>query len=174
MAGSATALVPAIGEVAALLAALRLLRHPAAAAETLLQGQLEGEMPVPLPKFVHDIGRGVAIGGVNLPQSLSAGFEQIVHVERDRSSSCWPILDESGAERTAVKVRIELVGAEQGEALIVVDRETIRECAGVAANVEVPLPVGPEIAPFAHPVIDRVLNPGLLVGAGELGAKPRP
>src|SRR4029078_4447296 len=100
MGGSATALFPAINEVAALLAALRLLRHPAAAAEALLQGQLESEMPVPLPKLVHHIGRGIAIRGVDLAQPLPGGLKQIVDVERDRSANRWPIFDERRSKRS--------------------------------------------------------------------------
>ena len=50
----------------------------------------------------------------------------------------------------AVEVRVELVGAEESEALVVVDVEAVGEFPGVAAEVEFPLPIGKETAEIAR------------------------
>ena len=57
-----------------------------------------------------------------------------------------PIFDEGGAKGPAVEIGVELVGAEEGEAVAVVDGEAVGEVADVVADVDVPLPVGEEVA----------------------------
>ena len=79
-----------------------------------------------------------------------------------------PIFDEGGRKGPAVPVGVELVGAEEGEAVAVGDDEAIGKVADVVADVDVPLPVGEEVGQVALLAADRILDPGALKRAGEL------
>ncbi|WP_344698017.1 hypothetical protein [Sphingomonas limnosediminicola] len=73
----------------------------------------------------HEIGMGTILEEAKTI-TIAAGLEQIVDIEGDRRVGPWPELDERRAIGAAVEVRIELVGAVESEALVVVEREAVR------------------------------------------------
>ena len=146
----------------------------AAAAKAALQRDADALVAVALAGLVENEGGLRAVGPEQQPVAVAAAGEEIVDVEGHRGVRPWPIFDERGPIRAAVEVRVELIGAIEGESLVVGDREAVGPFPAVAANVEAPLPRREEAAPFAEPASDRVFDAGPLECAAELEAQALP
>src|SRR4051812_39829740 len=118
MAGSATAKIPAVNEVARLLAALRLLRHPAAA-EALFQCQANRDVVVADPLLASHLLGVRTIGEVYQAAQIASGIKRVIDVERDRGARQRAKFDKSRAKNAAVGVRVQPVGAIGCPALVV-------------------------------------------------------
>src|SRR5688500_17765407 len=105
-------------ESAGCLAASVRLRHPAAS-EAALDRQPEIEVAVALADFANRHVRVGAMREEQPPLAVAGGVERIVDVEGDRSSRVGPVFDESGPIRPAVVIDVELLGAEEREAVAV-------------------------------------------------------
>ena len=57
-----------------------------------------------------------------------------------------------------VEIRVEFIRAVESQPLIVADFQTVRECACVAANRQVPLPVWEEAAELTRIARDRIVD----------------
>src|SRR5437867_3477549 len=119
MAGSPTENCPAC-EVKSrrLLAALRLLRHPAAA-EALLKRQDHADVRVTLAEFLGDRVRISPVRGKEDPVSAAAVIQDVVHIQPQAGPSVHAIFDECACEWPQIEIAVKLVRSEEGDAGIV-------------------------------------------------------
>src|SRR6185312_4008111 len=102
------------------------------------------------------------------------GIQQIIDAEVDGGARGRPVFEERGHISATVEVRVELVGPVEGEPLIVAELEAVGKTPRIPPDRQIPLPAGPESAPLAGLVRDRIVDRRVLKSARELRAKSFP